>query len=243
MNKVDKLIKMIEECDKIVVFTGAGVSTGSGLKDYRSKDGLYNQKNGYSVEYLLSRDCFLSDPELFFEFYKKTFNCSSIKPNITHDFIKKLEDMGKLVGVVTQNIDGLHSKAGNSTVYEVHGTIRTNHCIKCYKEYGLDTVFNSKGIPKCKCGGTIKPDVVLYGESLPQEDFEGGLESIGMADMLIVEGTSLTVQPACSMINYFRGKYFVIINNDSTPYDSRADLVINDNLSKVSRKLFDHFDK
>lgn len=241
MDKIDKLIKMIEESKHIVVFTGAGVSTDSGLKDFRSEDGLYKQKYPYPAEYMLSNVCFYEEPLVFFDFYKKNFNCLDIKPNDTHLFIKKLEDMGKLDSIVTQNIDGLHTKAGNSKVYEVHGTIYKNHCCKCNKEFDENYVFKSKGIPKCKCGGTVKPDVVLYGEGLPDDAYMDGLESISKADMLIVEGSSLTVYPACGMINAFTGKYLVIINKDKTEKDYLADLIINDNLAKLSKKLLDYF--
>lgn len=237
MDKIEKLKKMIDECNNIVVFTGAGVSTDSGLKDFRSKDGLYSKKTTYPSEYMLSNDCFYAHQEEFFEYYKENFNCLNIHPNATHKFIKKLEDIGKLNAVVTQNIDGLHTKAGNKKVFEIHGTIYKNHCLKCNKEYDANYVFNSKGVPKCNCGGVIKPNVVLYGEMLPDDDFNGGLEAISKADMLIVCGSSLTVYPASGMIRFFNGKYLVIINNDETPYDYKANLVINDNLSKICNKL------
>ena len=237
MNKIEKLKSMIDECNNIVVFTGAGVSTDSGLKDFRSKDGLYNQKSSYPSEYMLSNNCFYVHQEEFFEYYKENFNCLNILPNITHKFIKKLEDMGKLKAIVTQNIDGLHTKAGNTNVFELHGTIYKNHCLKCNKEYSPDYIFNSSGIPKCNCGSVIKPNVVLYGEILPDKDYNGGLEAISTSDMLIICGSSLTVYPASSMIKSFSGKYLVIINNDKTEYDHIADLVINDNLSKVFKEL------
>ena len=168
MNKIEKLESMIKECNNIVAFTGAGVSTASGLKDFRSKDGLYNEDNEYPAEYLLSSECFYMHPDLFYDYYKKNFNCLKYEPNDTHKLLKVLEDKSKLKAVITQNIDGLHTKAGSKTVYEVHGTVFKNHCIKCHKEYDAKYVFNSKGIPKCECGGIIKPDVVLYGESLPE---------------------------------------------------------------------------
>ena len=239
MNIIDRLFEMIMQCDNIVAFTGAGVSTDSGLKDFRSKDGLYNQKYDYPAEYMLSRDCFFEHTEMFYKYYKDNFNCLDILPNDTHLLLKKLEDMGKLKGIVTQNIDGLHTKAGNKRVYEVHGTIYTNHCTECNKEYDAEFVFNSKDIPRCECGGIIKPDVVLYGESLPEMDYVEGINAISNADMLIVEGSSLTVFPASNMINNFRGKYLVIINRDKTMYDSNADLVINDNLAKISKEIMD----
>ena len=237
MDKIDKLQKMIDECNNIVVFTGAGVSTDSGLKDFRGKDGLYKKPSPYPAEYMLSSNCFYQHQEEFFEYYKENFNCINTEPNITHKYFKKLEDIGKLKGIITQNIDGLHTKAGNKLVYEIHGTIYKNHCLKCHKTYDAKDVFNSEGIPKCKCGGVIKPDVTLYGEMLPDKDYMGGLLAISKADMLIVCGSSLTVYPASGMIDSFDGKYLVIINNSKTPYDAKANLVINDNLSKVFTEL------
>lgn len=235
MDKIKKLIEMIKESNNIVAFTGAGISTDSGLKDFRSKDGLYKQVSKYPAEYLLSSDCFYNHQEEFYNYYKKNFNCLNIEPNISHKLLKKLEDINKLKAIITQNIDGLHTKAGNKNVYEIHGTIYKNHCIKCNKEYNAEFIFNNKSIPKCTCGGIIKPNVVLYGESLPDKEYMDGLLAISKADMLIILGSSLTVYPASGMISSFKGKYLVIINNDKTPYDSEADLVINDNLSKVSQ--------
>lgn len=240
MDKIKELQRMIDESKNIVVFTGAGVSTDSGLKDFRSKDGLYKKPSPYPAEYMLSNACFYTHPEEFFEYYKENFNCLDVEPNITHKYFKKLEDTGKLKAIVTQNIDGLHTKAGNKNIYEVHGTIYKNHCVKCHKEYDAKYVFACEGIPKCSCGGTVKPDVVLYGEALPEKDYIGGLSAISKADMLIVCGSSLTVYPASGMIDSFNGKYLVIINNSETPYDYKANLVINDNLSKVFNKLNDN---
>ena len=234
---VEKLIKLIKECNNIVAFTGAGVSTDSGLKDFRSKDGLYTKKTRFKAEYLLSRNCFFNNQEDFFSYYKENFNCLETSPNITHKLLKKMEDIGKLKAIITQNIDGLHTKAGNKVIYEIHGTIYKNHCIKCNKEYDAKKVFTSKKIPKCTCGGVIKPNVVLYGETLPEKEYINGLKAISKADMLIVLGSSLTVYPATGMIDSFNGKYLVIINNDKTPYDNLATLVINDNLSKVSKEI------
>ncbi len=235
---IEKLQNMINESNNIVVFTGAGVSTESGLKDFRSKDGIYHLKLEYdeSPEYMLSHECFYDNTDMFYDFYKKYMNCN-VEPNITHKYLKKLEDSGKLKAIVTQNIDGLHTKAGNKNVYEIHGTIYKNHCIKCNKEYDKDYVFNSKGIPKCKCGGIIKPDVVLYGEMLPEDAYTNSIKAISKADMLLVLGTSLTVYPASGLVNYFNGKYLVIINLDTTLYDNRADLVINKKLGDVFKKL------
>lgn len=233
MDKIELLQKIIEESNNIVVFSGAGVSTESGLKDFRSKDGLYNQKNEFPAEYLLSTECFHNNPNLFYDYYKSNLNCLYTEPNITHKFFKQLEDINKLEAIITQNIDGLHSKAGNKKVFEIHGTIYKNHCTKCNKEYKAENVFNSSNIPRCECGGIIKPDVILYGEALPEKIFNKSIEAIKKADTLIVVGTSLTVFPANSMVNVFKGKYLVIINNDITPYDYLADLVIHQQLSKV----------
>ena len=235
-DKINELKKMIEESNNIVFFTGAGVSTESGLKDFRSKDGLYNEKNNYKYppEFMLSRTCFYNDTKEFYKFYKDKMN--KYEPNITHKFIKDLEK-DKNITVVTQNIDGLHTKAGSSIVYELHGTVNKNYCLDCNKEYNAKYVFNSKDIPKCSCGGIIKPRVVLYEEALPQEEFLNSEEALSKADMLIVMGTSLTVYPASGLVNLFRGKYFVIINNDETQYDYKAELVIHDKLSNVIKKI------
>ena len=186
---------------------------------------------------MLSLTCFNKETEKFYKFYKDKMNCLSAKPNITHNYLKKLEDSGKLRAIVTQNIDGLHTKAGNKNVYEIHGTIMRNYCIKCNKEYSAEYVFNSSGIPKCSCGGIIKPDVVLYGESLPEYEYSSSIESIIKSDMLIVAGTSLLVEPASSLVRLFNGKYLVILNRDSTPYDYLADLVIHDDLKNIFSKL------
>lgn len=236
---IDKLINIIKESDNIVVFTGAGTSTDSGLKDFRSEDGLYKKDYPYPAEYMLSHDCFIEKPDVFYSYYKENFDCRKIKPNDTHKLLKKLEDIGKLKAIITQNIDGLDHKAGIKNIYEVHGTVFINHCYKCGKEYDVNYIFDHKGIPKCSCGGYIKPDVVLYQEQLPSDAFDNGLKAISEADLLIVMGSSLTVYPAASMIDYFRGNYLVIINKDKTPYDYKADLVINDNLAKVSKIIMD----
>ena len=238
MNKIDKLKAMINESKNIVFFTGAGVSTESGIKDFRSKDGLYNEKNNYKYppEFMLSRTCFYTDTKEFYKFYKDKMNTLKYEPNITHKFIKDLEK-DKNVTVVTQNIDGLHTKAGSKNVYELHGTVNKNYCLDCNKEYSALYVFKSNGIPKCTCGGVIKPKVVLYEEALPEYEFIESEKAIKTADMLIVAGTSLTVYPASGLINYFRGKNLVLINRDSTLFDSIANLVINESLGKVFEKI------
>ena len=236
MNKIEELKKMIDNSNKIVVLTGAGVSTDSGIKDFRGKDGL-SKDFDIPMEILLSSNYFYSHTEEFYELYKKYFDVSKVEPNIVHKYLKKLEDDKKLSAIVTQNIDGLHSKAGNKKVYELHGTTFINHCIKCHTKYSSEYVFKSEGIPKCKCGGLIKPDVVLYGEMLPQDALEKSIDAISNADMMLVLGTSLVVYPAAGLIDYFHGKYLVIINKDGTPYDMYANLVINDNLSTVFEEL------
>ncbi len=236
MNKIDELKKIIDESNNIVALTGAGVSTDSGIKDFRSKDGLSSTSN-IPMEILLSSNYFYSHTEEFYEFYKEIFDCSNIEPNITHLYLKKLEDKNKLKAVITQNIDGLHSKAGSKKVLELHGTTFSNHCIKCHKKYNSDIVFKSKGVPKCSCGGIIKPDVVLYGESLPVDALDGSVRVLEEADTLLVLGTSLVVYPAAGLIDYFNGKNLIIINRDETPYDHKANIVIHDNLSKVIKEL------
>lgn len=211
-----------------------------GIKDFRSKDGIYatvNEKYKNQPEFILSASCLYNHTNDFYEFYKNHLNCLTIEPNITHNYLKHLEDSGKLKAIVTQNIDGLHTKAGNKNVYEIHGNAYKNHCIKCEKEYDANIVFNSENIPKCSCGGLIRPEIVLYGEMLPERVYNQSLFEIHNADMLIVIGTSLTVHPAAGIIDFFKGKYLVIINNDKTPYDSKANLVINDSLSNVFSKL------
>ena len=237
MKKIEELQKIINESKKIVFFSGAGLSTLSGIKDFRSKDGLYNMKYKYPPEMILSSGFFYTNTEEFYKFYKDKLNCLNVEPNIVHKYFAKLEKDGKLSAIVTQNIDGLHTKAGNKKVYELHGTIYKNHCIKCNKSYDAEYVFNSKGVPKCKCGGIIKPDVVLYGEMLPEYDFEEASYAIMHADTLIVAGSSLTVYPASGMINLFNGKNLVIINRDPTDFDHKATLLINDEFQNVFDKL------
>ena len=237
-DKINELKSMIDSSNSIVVFTGAGVSTDSGIRDFRGKNGLY--KDTYQdedPEYLLSNLCFFRETKMFYNYYRDTFNCLDILPNITHMYLKKLEDIGKLKAIITQNIDGLHTKAGSKCVYEIHGSIYDNYCLKCGKHYNAEKVFNSKGIPLCSCGGLIKPSVVLYGESLPMDVFQNAIKKVEKADMLIVLGSSLTVYPASSIIDYFHGKHFVILNEDSTSFDDRADLIIRDNLSSIFKSL------
>ena len=236
MSKIDELKRIINESSNIVFFGGAGVSTESGIKDFRGKNGLYKQKLDKPTEYYLSSDCFFNDTENFFKFYHDNMNAMEAEPNVTHKYLTKLEDSGKLKAIITQNIDGLHQKAKSKNVLEIHGTIYKNHCLLCNKEYDGDYVFRSRGIPKCDCGGIIKPDVVLYGEMLPDAYIEAE-EYMRQADTLIVAGTSLTVEPASSLVRLFKGVNLVIINMDPTNYDSLATLVIHDSLKNVVSEL------
>ena len=236
-DKIQQFKQLVNKCDNIVFFGGAGVSTESGIPDFRSKDGLYNQQYKYPPETILSHTFFMNKTEEFFKFYKLKMNSLKYQPNITHIKLSKLEARGKLKAVITQNIDGLHQKAGSKVVYELHGSVLRNYCMNCHKFYDAEYVFNSNGIPRCSCGEIIKPDVVLYEEELKEETIEKSIYAIQNADLLIVAGTSLTVQPASGLINFFRGRNFVLINRDSTPYDNKANLVINDSLGKVFSKL------
>ena len=238
MNDINKLQELINNSNNIVFFGGAGVSTESGIKDFRGKNGLYKTQNDfeYPPEYMLSDECLYKNPEIFFEYYKSNMDSSNIKPNITHKYLKELEDTGKLKAIVTQNIDGLHQKAGSKNVLEVHGTTNECHCMKCLKQYPGEYIFNSEGIPKCECGGIVRPNVVLYGEMLP-EAYNLAAQYISKADLLIVAGTSLTVEPAAGLVRLFCGNNLVIINNDRTPYDNYAQLVIHKPLGEVFSKL------
>ena len=239
IEKIDKLIEYIKECNNIVFFGGAGVSTESGIPDFRSKDGLYNMKYDYPPEEILSHTFFVHNPEEFYRFYKDKLNSLKYEPNITHKVLAKLEKIGKLTSVVTQNIDGLHQKAGSKKVLELHGSVLRNYCTKCNTFYDANYIFNSKTlIPKCeKCGQIIKPDVVLYEEPLNNDIYDEALKDIAKADMLIIGGTSLAVYPASYLVQYFRGKYLILINKSTTPLDSRADLVIHDSLGTVFARI------
>ena len=237
MDKIDTLIDWIKASKKIVFFGGAGVSTESGLKDFRSQDGLYNEQYDYPPEEILSHHFFISNMEEFYKFYKDKLNTKNCKPNITHKVLAKLEKKGKLSSVITQNIDGFHQEAGSKKVLELHGTIKKNYCMKCNKFYDDKYVFNSKGIPKCTCGGNIKPDVVLYEEGLDPEVMEEAIYEISICDMLIIGGTSLNVYPAAAFINYYKGDKMVLINRGKTPLDYKCNLVINDSLGKVFEEI------
>lgn len=235
--KIEKLKELINKSNNIVFFGGAGVSTESGIPDFRSKDGLYNQKYDYPPEEILSHEFFINHTEEFYKFYKDKMNSLKYKPNITHIKLANLEKEGKLKAVITQNIDGLHQKAESKNVYELHGSVLRNYCMKCNKFYDAEYVFNSKNIPRCECGGIIKPDVVLYGETLDDYTVTKSIEMITNADLMIVAGTSLMVQPASGLLNYFRGNNLVLINRDTTPYDNIANLVINESLGKVFKNI------
>lgn len=236
-DKIKKFQEMIEDSNNIVFFGGAGVSTESGIPDFRSKDGLYNQRYKYPPEMILSHTFFLRNTNEFYKFYKDKMNSLKYEPNITHMKLVELEQNGKLKAIVTQNIDGLHQKAGAKTVYELHGSVHRNYCMKCNKFFDAKYVFESNDVPKCECGGIIKPDVVLYEEGLDDETVNNSIRAIMNADMLIVAGTSLTVQPAAGLINFYKGKKLVLINKDETLYDSKANLVINDNLGNIFSKI------
>lgn len=242
-SKLQKLKDWIEDSKDIVFFGGAGVSTESGVPDFRSKDGLYNQRDvrfeKYRPEYLLSHSCLTREPKVYFEFHRQKMDTRSIEPNNAHKYLAALEKQGKLSAVVTQNIDGLHQKAGSKTVYEIHGSALRNYCSRCGKIYPPDYIFTSEeAVPTCSCGGMIRPDITLYEESLPDEAVRGAVRAISRADMLIIGGTSLTVYPAASYINYFEGKYLVIINRDSLNIRMGANtLVINDRIGEVFTAL------
>ena len=235
--KIDELQNIINNSNNIVFFGGAGVSTESGIPDFRSKDGLYNQKYEYLPEEILSHTFFMTHTKEFYKFYRDKMNALKYNPNITHIKLYELEKNEKLKAIVTQNIDGLHQKANSEKVYELHGSIHRNYCMKCHKFFDAQYVFQNDSIPTCECGGIIKPDVVLYEEGLNQEVVSGAINAISNAETLIIGGTSLTVYPASGLINYFRGKNLVLINKDTTQFDSRADLVINDTLGNVFSKI------
>ena len=234
MTPQEQLQKWIQDSDNIVFFGGAGVSTESGIPDFRSVDGLYNQKYDQPPETILSHTYFVQNTEDFYRFYRDKMLCLDAKPNAAHLKLAELERAGRLKAVVTQNIDGLHQLAGSQAVYELHGSVHRNYCTKCRTFYGVDFIAEGKGVPLCPvCGGLVKPDVVLYEEGLDQDTVAGAVEAIARADVLIIGGTSLVVYPAAGLINYYRGNKLVLINRDPTPYDGQADLVIHDPIGKV----------
>ena len=237
MDEIRRFVDWVETSENIVFFGGAGVSTESGIPDFRSVDGLYNQQYDYPPETILSHSFYMRKPEEFFRFYKNKMLFPDAKPSTTHIKLAQLEKAGKLKGIVTQNIDGLHQKAGSTHVVELHGSVLRNYCERCSKFYGIDAVINSEGIPKCSCGGRIKPDVVLYEEGLSEADIREAVRLIREADMLIVGGTSLGVYPAAGLIDYYSGSKLVLINKTATPYDSQADLLIHEALGKVFSQI------
>jgi len=238
-NKIERLTQIVKNSDNIVFFGGAGVSTESNIPDFRSASGLYSERYSakYSPEEMLSHSFFVRHTKEFFEFYKNKMIYKDAKPNPAHIALAKLEQVDKLKAVITQNIDGLHQMAGSKNVLELHGSVHRNYCTKCGKFYDLEYIINSIEVPKCICGGIVKPDVVLYEEPLDTEVIEASIDYISKANVLIVGGTSLSVYPAAGLINYFKGKHLILINKTSTPYDRYADFVINDSIGKTLDKV------
>ena len=234
---MNELASILKASKRIVFFGGAGVSTESGIPDFRSVDGLYHQKYDYPPETILSRTFFELRPADFYKFYKDKMLPLEAEPNDAHKKLAELEQMGKLTGIVTQNIDGLHQKAGSIRVFELHGSIHRNFCMECGKFYGPEFIKNADGVPKCECGGVVKPDVVLYEEGLDDATVRGALRVISEADTMIVAGTSLTVYPAAGFLDYFRGKHLILINRDPTPADNRATMVIRGSVGKVLKGI------
>ena len=232
-NALKTLKTWIDDSTNIVFFGGAGVSTESGIPDFRSVDGLYHQKFNYPPEEILSHSFFERNPDYFYRFYREKMLPLEAQPNIVHRVLAKWEKEGKLRAVVTQNIDGLHQKAGSQTVFELHGSVLRNYCMRCGKFHDAAFIRDSRGVPKCACGGTVKPDVVLYEEGLDDATVSGAISAISNADVLIVGGTSLTVYPAAGLIRYYRGSKLALINRDETPYDAAADLVLHETLGDV----------
>lgn len=237
LQQLEQLKQWIEESDNIVFFGGAGTSTESGIPDFRSIDGLYNQTYAYPPETILSHSFYRKHPDEFFRFYRDKMLYLDAKPNKGHVALAKLEEMGKLKAIVTQNIDGLHQEAGSNVVYELHGSVRRNYCERCGAFYEEKQIVNSTGIPTCECGGRIKPDVVLYEESLDMKTMNAAIKAIDNADMLIIGGTSLSVYPAAGLIQYYRGNRLVLINKLETPMDQKADLCIQDSFGEVMSKV------
>ena len=233
----ETLRQWVRESKRIVFFGGAGVSTESGIPDFRSQDGLYNMKYKYPPETIISHPFFMRNPEEFYRFYRDKMLFPDAQPNAAHRKLAEWEAEGRLLAVVTQNIDGLHQAAGSKKVFELHGSVHRNYCMRCGKFYDLDFIVKGEGVPKCECGGTIKPDVVLYGENLDNDVVNGAVNAISQADMLIIGGTSLAVYPAAGLIDLYRGKRLVLVNLSATPQDSRADLVIHERIGQVFAEL------
>lgn len=237
MKDLETLKQWVRESNQIVFFGGAGVSTESGIPDFRGVDGLYHQKFEYPPEVIISHSFYKRDPAYFFRFYREKMLHLGFAPNVTHRKLAQWEQEGKLLGVVTQNIDGLHQKAGSQKVYELHGSVLRNYCVRCGKFHTSEFVKDHPDIPRCDCGGIVKPDVVLYEESLNSHTIEAAVDAISAADLLIVAGTSLTVYPAAGLVNYYRGNRMVLINKDVTPFDHQADLVFHCGLGEIFEKL------
>lgn len=240
MNKYETLQKIIDESSSIVVFTGAGISVPSGIPDFRSADGIYNQKAKINIrpEEIISHSFFVTNTDYFYEFYKEKMCYPNAKPNAAHKYFANLEKKGINVTVVTQNIDNLHQEAGSTRVYELHGSVHRNYCMNCGRMFGLKYILSHNGVPKCdKCGGLVKPDIVLYEEGLDENTINLSISAIMTCDTLIIVGTSLTVYPAAGFIRYFRGRNLVVINKQSTSYDNMCDLVINEDIIKVIENL------
>lgn len=236
-SKIETLKSWIEQAHRAVFFGGAGVSTESGIPDFRSVDGLYHQKFDYPPETIISRSFFDRRPEEFFKFYREKMLPLGFEPNVTHRVLARLEQEGHLAAVVTQNIDGLHQKAGSRRVFELHGSVLRNHCMRCGRAYPATFIRDCPGVPRCDCGGIIKPDVVLYEEPLDEKTLTGAVTMISRADLLIVGGTSLTVYPAAGLLRYYGGDRLVLINRDETPYDNEASLVLHESLGEVFSRL------
>lgn len=237
MDKIETLKQWVRESKRIVFFGGAGVSTESGIPDFRGVDGLYRQQFDYPPERIISHSFFKADPAYFFRFYRDKMMPLGFQPNITHKKLAQWEREGKMLGVVTQNIDGLHQKAGSQKVYELHGSVLRNYCEACGRSHSAEYVKECDGIPYCKCGGIVKPDVVLYEEQLKPRTIDQSIQAISQADLLIVAGTSLTVYPAAGLVEYYSGNRMVLINRDETPYDHRADLVFHESLGEIFSQL------
>ena len=236
-SKIETLKSWIEQAHRAVFFGGAGVSTESGIPDFRSVDGLYHQKFDYPPEMIISRSFFDQRPEEFFKFYREKMLPLGFEPNVTHRVLARLEQEGHLAAVVTQNIDGLHQKAGSRRVFELHGSVLRNHCMRCGRAYPATFIRDCPGVPRCDCGGIVKPDVVLYEEPLDEKTLTGAVRAISRADLLIVGGTSLTVYPAAGLLRYYGGDRLVLINRDETPYDNEASLVLHESLGEVFSRL------
>lgn len=235
--EVERLQELIDNYDNIVFFGGAGVSTESGIPDFRSQDGLYHQKYDYPPETILSHTFFMRKPEEFYKFYRDKMLCDTAKPNAAHLKLAELEQSGKLRAVVTQNIDNLHQMAGSQKVFELHGSVYRNYCMKCNRFYGFAHMKVSSDVPRCECGGIIKPDVVLYEEGLDDQTIQGSIKAISEAQILIIGGTSLAVYPAAGLIDYFRGEHLVVINKSPTPRDQHADLLIQEPIGAVFAQI------